>query len=93
MTTNIEDIYWVIERWFNSDLRYWVGSHTDDRGFLPEHEKAIRFYREVDAAQVLAWILGGHGRVCEHVLVTPPGEKPARVVPKRHEVTYPKDNV
>ena len=58
---------WVIVRYVNSELRYWTGSYVDERGFLPDNIKAIRFSREGDAAYVLSWVLGGNGKVEEHM--------------------------
>lgn len=60
---------WVIERYYNSELRYWCGDYLDDRGFLPANDRAIRFSREVDANRVLSWLLGGVGRCAEHAWV------------------------
>lgn len=57
----------VIERHINSELRYFNGRFLDDRGFVPKHEEAIRFAREEDAVVILAWLLGGRGRVAEHI--------------------------
>lgn len=59
---------WVIERHFNGELRYWNGRFSDPaKGFVPDHEKAVRFARQVDAAIVLAWLLDGNGRTAEHI--------------------------
>lgn len=59
---------WVIERYVNSELRYWNGQFTDtSRGFSSDHKDAIRFAREHDASYVLSWLLEGNGRVAEHV--------------------------
>lgn len=66
-----EDAGWVIERWVNSDLMYWIGHFTDERGFLPDNQRAIRFAREVDAAAVLSWLLGGQGKVSQHLWIGP----------------------
>jgi len=58
---------YVIERYVNSELRFWDGMYTDERSFMPKSETAIRFARECDAAHVLSWLLGGQGRVALHV--------------------------
>jgi hypothetical protein len=63
----MDETGWVIERFYNGELRYWIGSSTDDVGFLPDNQKAIRFAREQDATYVLSWMLGGHGRAAEHM--------------------------
>jgi hypothetical protein len=58
---------WLIERYINGQLRFWDGRYIDDRGFVVSSGEATRFSREEDAAVVLAWLLGGHGRAAEHV--------------------------
>ena len=58
---------WVIERYINSDLRYWAGLTCES--FSSESEKAIRFSRAEGAARVLAWLLNGQGRVVQHLWV------------------------
>jgi hypothetical protein len=58
---------WLIERHVNSQLLHFNGKFTDERGFTPKHDDAIRFAREDDASTVLAWLLSGNGRVAEHI--------------------------
>lgn len=60
---------WVIVRYNNSEIRYWIGQSAGDESFLPDSLRAIRFARQVDAAYVLAWLLHGHGRAEEHMWV------------------------
>jgi len=55
---------WVIERYVNGELRYWCGRGIAD--FRPEHDEAIRFAREEDAAIVLSWLCDGQGRAAQH---------------------------
>lgn len=61
-----EQTGWVIERWVNSELRYWTGGSLGRESFLPDNAKAIRFARQQDAAYILSWLLEGQGRVAEH---------------------------
>ena len=62
---------WCIERHRMSELRYWDGTSVRDESFVPQHTDAIRFARQVDASRVLSWLLGGHGRVAEHLWCAP----------------------
>jgi hypothetical protein len=66
-TYKSDETGWVIERYINSELRYWTGLSDRDDSFLPNHEKAVRFARETDAMIVLVWLLKGHGRAAEHM--------------------------
>lgn len=59
-------IGFLIERHFNSELRYWNGRSTEAIGFTPKHDEACRFARHEDAAIVLSWLLDGNGKVAEH---------------------------
>lgn len=59
-------IGFLIERYFNSELRYWNGRSTAAIGFTPKHGEACRFARHEDAAIVLSWLLDGNGKVAEH---------------------------
>ena len=61
---------WLIERYVNSELRYWCGHTADD--FRPKHDLAIRFARYDDASIVLARLCEGNGRVAEHMWCDPP---------------------
>ena len=63
----VEGSGWVIERYINSQLRFWGGRKTGDESFVNDSLEAVRFSREEDAAKVLAWCFEGHGRVAEHV--------------------------
>lgn len=65
--TKADESGWVIERYVNSELRYWTGRSVLDVSFLPDNQSAIRFSRHEDAAIVLSWLLGGIGRVAEHM--------------------------
>lgn len=61
-----KDFGWVIERHFNSELRYWGGRGTKPKSFTNKDTEAIRFSREEDAALVLSWCFDGNGRVALH---------------------------
>ncbi len=60
-----DEIGYVIERDINSELHYWAGKDVKD--FRTGHADAIRFSRFQDGTTVLAWMLGGHGRVVQHM--------------------------
>jgi len=55
---------YVIERSYNSVVHYWDGSGV--QGFLADEMAAVRFAREVDAANVLRDMLTGLGCVRLH---------------------------
>lgn len=57
---------YLIERYINSELRFWNGRATDATGFVPDSNNATRFARAEDGAIVLSWLLGGNGRVACH---------------------------
>lgn len=71
---NSEESGYVIERYINGELRYWEGRYVDDRAFITNASDAVRFARESDGAVVLAWLLGGHGRITQHVWRLAKGE-------------------
>jgi hypothetical protein len=62
-----EEIGWCIERYVNSELRYWTGISLNPESFLPDHAAAIRFARAQDATDVLSLCLQGNGRVAQHI--------------------------
>jgi hypothetical protein len=66
----LDETGWVIERYVNSELRYWCGHRADD--FRPLYDDAIRFAREIDANIVLSRLCDGQGRVAEHKWISPP---------------------
>lgn len=55
---------WLIERHIQSDLHYWAGRSPSD--WTKNNLGAVRFARQMDAALILSWLLGGVGNVTEH---------------------------
>lgn len=74
---------YLIERYYNGRLHYWYGrplgcasvAHKDARdldngAWVDKAQDAIWFADEGSACAVLAWCLGGVGRVAQHAMVT-----------------------
>lgn len=89
---------WLIERHFDSECRYWTGAKVDgglgSGSFHPRAEEGVRFARYVDAATVLSALLGGIGRVAQHVFdLRMPASEDKRMPNDRGEYTDDSDPV
>jgi len=65
-----EEKAWLIE---TANQTYWMGRHTDNRGFTPKIDDAIRFSRREDAEVIIHWLMESHCcalRSAEHIWVS-----------------------
>ena len=80
MSEQVEELAWVIERYYYSRLEYWACTNdykpNDATAFRADHLAAIRFAREQDAAMVLSALLNNQGRVAEHMWIAPAPKEP-----------------
>ena len=59
----------VIERYKCSELEYWCGHGNNFDTWTSKFNEACKFYDAYSAAVILAWPLGGIGRVAQHGLM------------------------
>ena len=79
--TQQDEVAFVIERHFHSQLHYWTGKPPVMLGaWSSQHEDALRFARRVDAECMLTWHLGGIGNVVQHGWVAAPRSAPATAI-------------
>ena len=64
MSDENSEYAWIIERYMNSELYYWAPQAGMQ--WSADHNMAVRFTRNIDAASVLAHICNGQGRVVRH---------------------------
>lgn len=67
------DYWWVIERHYNSVLRFWTPDYKSvwHPAWSPEIAQATKFATKADAEQVIDSLLGGWGNAVEHAWSKP----------------------